>query len=67
MPGQRTTDHQMNQYKELRRRLTQESAAAKTGISVRSARRIEHMAVLPSQRPIEELADAEGSTGGRVG
>ena len=52
MPGQRTTDQQMNRYKELRRTLTQESAAAKTGISVRTARRIEHMTVLPSQRPI---------------
>lgn len=51
MPGQRTTDLQVNRYKELRRTLTQESAAAKTGISVRTARRIEHLAVLPSQRP----------------
>lgn len=52
MPGQRTTDLQMNRYKELRRTLTQESAAAKSGISVRTARRIEHGAVLPSQRPL---------------
>ena len=51
MPGQRTTDRQVNRYKELRRTLTQESAAAKTGISVRTARRIEHLAALPSQRP----------------
>lgn len=52
MPGQRTTDQQMNRYKELRRTLRQESAAAKAGISLRTARRIEHMTVLPSQRPI---------------
>lgn len=52
MPGQRTTELQVNRYKELRRTLTQESAAAKTGISVRTARRIEHLAVLPSQRPV---------------
>ena len=52
MPGQRTTDRQVKRYKELRRTLTQEAAAAKTGISVRTARRIEHMAALPSQRPM---------------
>ena len=52
MPGQRTTDRQVNRYKELRRTLTQESAAAKTGISVRTARRIEHLTALPSQRPV---------------
>jgi transposase InsO family protein len=40
----------MTKYKELRRQLTQEAAAAKTGISTRSARRIEQLAVLPSQR-----------------
>lgn len=51
MPGQRITDQQVNRYKELRRRLAQESAAAKTGISVRTARRIERAAVLPSQKP----------------
>lgn len=52
MPGQRTTDRQVNRYKELRRTQTQENAAAKAGISVRTARRIEHMAALPSQRPL---------------
>jgi transposase InsO family protein len=41
----------MNKYKELRRKWTQEAAAAKTGISVSSARRIESSVVLPSQRP----------------
>ena len=51
MPGLRITDHQMNRYKELRRTLTQEAAAAKAGISVRSARRLEQRPTLPSQRP----------------
>lgn len=50
MPGLRITDHQVNRYKDLRRELTQEAAAAKSGISVRSARRIEQMSTLPSQR-----------------
>src|SRR4051794_26971433 len=35
----------------LRRSHTQEAAAAKVGISTRTARRIEHGAVLPSQKP----------------
>jgi transposase InsO family protein len=52
MPGQRITDKQMNRYKELRRKLTQEVAAAKVGISLRTARRIEQSAALPSQRPV---------------
>ena len=34
-----------------RKRLTQELAAAKTGLSVRTARRIEHDGALPSQNP----------------
>jgi len=37
-------------YKKLRTKLGQEAAAAKTGISVRSARRIETSDALPSQR-----------------
>ena len=41
----------MNKYKELRGKRTQEAAAAKTGISVSSARRIESKVTLPSQRP----------------
>ena len=52
MPGQRITDHQVNRYKELRRRLTQEAAAAKVGVSVRTARRLEALTELPSQRPL---------------
>ena len=51
MPGQRITDQQVKRYKELRNTLPQEAAAAKVGISVRTARRIEHTAVLPSQQP----------------
>ena len=50
MPGNRITDLQVIKYKDLRRELTQEAAAAKTGVSVSSARRIERRAVLPSQR-----------------
>jgi len=44
------TDHQVNRYKELRRQFKQEAAAAKVGVSVRSARRIEQTTTLPSQR-----------------
>ncbi len=51
MPGKRITDHQVHKYKERRKRLSQTAAAAKTGISERSARRIERIEALPSQRP----------------
>lgn len=51
MPGQRITDLQMTKYKQLRGELTQEAAAAKTGISASSARRLESRTTLPSQRP----------------
>lgn len=51
MPGQRITDLQMTKYKQLRGELSQEAAAAKTGISVSSARRLESRTTLPSQRP----------------
>ena len=51
MPGKRITDLQMSKYKALRGEHTQEAAAAKSGISVASARRIEAATVLPSQRP----------------
>lgn len=69
MPGNRITDLQMIKYKELRGNHTQEAAAAKTGISVSSARRIESRVALPSQRaqrhwrtradPLSEVWDAE--------
>ena len=52
MPGNRITDLQVIKYKQLRAEYGQEAAAAKTGISVRSARRIERGAVLPSQRAL---------------
>lgn len=50
MPGKRITDHQVNRYRELRRQFKQEAAAAKVGVSVRSARRIEQTTALASQR-----------------
>lgn len=50
MPGTKITDHQVSKYKAERKRATQEIAAAKTGISVRSARRIEQSTGMPSQR-----------------
>ncbi|MHB8148510.1 MAG: IS21 family transposase [Vulcanimicrobiaceae bacterium] len=51
MPGKRITDHQVLKYKDHRRGLTQVAAAAKVGISERSARSIESVDALPSQRP----------------
>ena len=51
MPGNRITDHQVTKYKEHRGKHSQETAAAKVGISVSSARRIESQVALPSQRP----------------
>ena len=51
VPGKRITDLQVNKYKELRGTHSQEASAAKTGISVASARRIEAATALPSQRP----------------
>ncbi len=50
MPGKKITDQQVRKYKAMRRTATQEIAAARMGISVRSARRIERAATLPSQR-----------------
>lgn len=51
MPGKKITDHQVHRYKQHRNKLTQVAAAAKAGISERSARRIERSDALPSQRP----------------
>ncbi len=51
MPGIRINDRQVSRYMTLRQTHTQEAAATKVGISTRSARRIEHDAVLPSQKP----------------
>jgi hypothetical protein len=50
VPGKRITDHQVSKYKEVRRYFSQETSAAKVGISIRSARRIEQTTLLPSQR-----------------
>lgn len=50
MPGTRITDYQVRTYKGLRNRLNQVAAAVKVGISERSARRIEGIDGLPSQR-----------------
>ena len=50
MPGKRVTDHQVIKYKQYRQRLSQEAAAAKVGISERTARRLERLEGLPSQR-----------------
>jgi hypothetical protein len=51
MPGKKITDHQVHRYKQHRNKLSQTAAAAKAGISERSARRIERSDALPSQRP----------------
>lgn len=50
MAGKRIGDHQVGIYKKLRTKLGQEVAAAKAGISVRSARRLDGTDTLPSQR-----------------
>lgn len=50
MAGKRIGDHQVVAYKKLRKRFKQETAAAKAGVSIRSARRIEGAEGLPSQR-----------------
>lgn len=51
MSGTRITDHQVRLYMSKRKYHSQEVAAAKAGISVRSARRIERDARLPSHKP----------------
>ncbi|MDR5770180.1 helix-turn-helix domain-containing protein, partial [Caballeronia sp. LZ028] len=51
MSGTRITDQQVHLYMNKRKQYSQEVAAAKTGISVRTARRIERDATLPSQKP----------------
>ena len=69
MPGNRITDLQVIKYKQLRKTLSQQAAAIKTGISVSSARRLERRVSLPSQRaprhwrtridPLNEVWDSE--------
>ncbi len=50
MPGKRVTDRQMKDYKRYRLVHSQEASAAKSGLSVRSARRLDQASALPSQR-----------------
>lgn len=50
MTGKRIGDHQVGIYKKHRAKLSQEVAAAKVGISTRSARRLDGLTTLPSQR-----------------
>ena len=69
MPGKKITDHQVHKYKQHRNRLTQVAAAARAGISERSARRMDDTDALPSQRaprswrtredPMTEVWDGE--------
>jgi hypothetical protein len=49
MPGKKITDHQVHKYKNHRNKLSQVAAAARVGISERSARRIDSAQTLPSQ------------------
>ena len=51
MPGTRINDQQVRLYMNIRKNNSQELTAAKTGISERTARRIEHKVTLPSQNP----------------
>ena len=51
MPGSHITDQQVRLYMNNRKTKSQELAAAKAGISERSARRIDGAAALPSQTP----------------
>lgn len=51
MSGNRITDQQVRLYMTKRKQHNQEIAAAKVGISVRTARRIEADVTLPSQKP----------------
>ena len=59
MPGKKITDHQVKKYQQNRNKHSQVAAAAKAGISERSARRIEDAPSLPSQRPIRNWRTRE--------
>ncbi|MGZ8981909.1 MAG: IS21 family transposase [Burkholderiaceae bacterium] len=54
MPGRRINRTQVAKYMEHRKELEQEAAAAKVGISVRSARRIEGAGGLPSKQELRQ-------------
>jgi len=51
VPGTRITDRQVCLYMKIRKKKSQQLAAAKAGISERSARRVESSVTLPSQNP----------------
>jgi len=51
VPGTHITDQQVRLYMNIRKTKSQALAAAKAGISERSARRIDGAVVLPSQNP----------------
>ena len=53
MPGKPVTDQQVRAYMQDRLRHSQHAAAARSGFSVRTARRIECDPRLPSQRRAE--------------
>ena len=64
MPGKRITDHQVHKYKQHRNhKHSQVAAAAKAGISERSARRLEDTQNLPSQRPKRDWRTREDPLG----
>src|ERR1700738_1686983 len=54
MPGIHITDRQVHLYMTKRKDHTQEVAAAKAGMSVRTARRVAKASELPSQKPERE-------------
>jgi transposase InsO family protein len=54
VPGKRITDFQVTKYKQHRGKHSQQAAAAKVGISISSARRIESQGTLPSQKPARQ-------------
>ena len=54
MPGKRITDFQVTKYKQHRGKHSQQAAAAKVGIRISRARRIESQGTLPSQKPARQ-------------
>ena len=54
MPGRPATDQQVRLYMEYRRHHTQRVAAARSGLSERTGRRIERDPRLPSQKATEQ-------------
>ena len=58
MAGKRIGDHQMGVYKTLRGKFGQHGSAAKAGISVSSARRLDRTQTLPSHVKSERSVPA---------